>query len=182
MRQAERTLAAETARIGVATADLYPTVSLGGSIATSAPQGGNLLSNSSVYYGVGPMISWSFPNILVARARIGEARATAQAALASFDGTMLTALKEAEQALAVYGAELNHNAALTRARDASQTAYTLVQQRFRAGSINQLDLITAEQTLIQAEQALAQSDQSLSEDQVAVFKALGGGWKDAGPT
>lgn len=182
VRQAERTLAAETARIGVATADLYPTVSLGGSIATSAPQGGNLLSNSSVYYGVGPMISWSFPNILVARARIGEARATAQAALASFDGTMLTALKEAEQALAVYGAELNHNAALTRARDASQTAYTLVQQRFRAGSINQLDLITAEQTLIQAEQALAQSDQSLSEDQVAVFKALGGGWKDAGPT
>ena len=178
VREAERTLAAETARIGVATAALYPTVSLGGSIATAAPQGVNLLSNSSVSYGVGPLISWNFPNILVARARIGEQRATAQAALAGFDGTMLTALKEAEQALAIYGAELDHNAALTRARDASQTAYTLVQQRYRAGTISQLDLISAEQTLIQAQQALAQSDQSLAEDQVAVFKALGGGWKD----
>ncbi len=177
VREAERTLAAETARIGVATASLYPTVSLGGSIATAAPQGANLLSNAYVSYGLGPLISWNFPNILVARARIGEQRATAQAALAAFDGTMLTALKEAEQSLATYGAELDHNAALTRARDASQTAYILVQQRYRAGTISQLDLITAEQTLIQAEQALAQSDQSLSEDQVAVFKALGGGWK-----
>ena len=177
VREAERTLAAQTARIGVATADLYPTVSLGGSIATAAPQGANLLSNSFVTWGVGPLISWNFPNILATRARIKEARATADAALAAFDGTMLTALKEAEQALATYGAEINHNAALTRARDASRTAYGLVAQRYRAGTISQLDLLTAEQTLIQAEQALAQSDQSLAEDQVAVFKALGGGWK-----
>jgi len=181
VREAERTLAAETARIGVAVASLYPTVSLGGSISTAAPQGANLLSNTYVSYGVGPLISWNFPNILVARARIREARATASAALASFDGTMLTALKEAEQALVTYGAELAHNAALTRARDASQTAYTLVQQRYRAGTISQLDLLSAEQTLIQAEQALAQSDQALSEDQVAVFKALGGGWNTAPP-
>jgi NodT family efflux transporter outer membrane factor (OMF) lipoprotein len=182
VREAERSLAAETARIGVATASLYPTISLGASIATTAPQGANALSNSFVSYGVGPLISWNFPNVLVARARIGEQRATAQAALAGFNGTMLTALKEAEQALATYGAELDHNAALIRARDASQTAYTLVQQRYRAGTISQLDLISAEQTLIQAEQALALSDQSLAEDQVAVFKALGGGWKDAPPT
>lgn len=182
VHEAERTLAAETARIGVVTASLYPTVSLGGSIGTAAPQGANLLSNTYVSYGVGPLISWNFPNILVARARIGEQRATAQAALARFDGTMLTALKEAEQALATYGAELDHNAALTRAQGASQTAYTLVQQRYRAGTISQLDLITAEQTLIQAQQALAQSDQSLAEDQVAVFKALGGGWNAAGRT
>ncbi len=179
VREAERTLAAETARIGVATADLYPTVSLGGSIGSTAPQGANLLSSRYVSYGLGPLISWNFPNILVARARIGEARATAQAALAAFDGTMLTALKEAEQSLATYGAEVDHNAALTRARDASQTAYTLVQQRYRAGTISQLDLLTAEQSLIQTQQALAQSDQALVEDQVAVFKALGGGWKDA---
>ena len=106
-----------------------------------------------------------------------EARATAQAALAGFDGTMLTALKETEQALTFYGAELRHNAALTRARDDAKIAYDLVQQRFHAGTISQLDLISAEQTLIQAEQQLAQSDQSLVEDQVAVFKALGGGWK-----
>lgn len=177
VREAERTLAAETARIGVATADLYPSVSLGGSIAAAAPQSANLLGYDYTSYSLGPLISWNFPNILATRARIREARASAQAALAGFDGSMLTALKETEQALATYGAELRHNAALARAREASRTAYTLVSARFRAGTISQLDLLTAEQTLIQAEQALAQSDQSLVEDQVAVFKALGGGWK-----
>ena len=79
VREAERTLAAQTARIGVATADLYPTVSLGGSIATAAPQGANLLSNSFVTWGVGPLISWNFPNILATRARIKEARAVSEA-------------------------------------------------------------------------------------------------------
>jgi outer membrane protein TolC len=93
---------------------------------------------------------------------------------------MLTALKETEQALTIYASEINHHAALARARDASQTAYTLIQQRYTAGAISQLDLITAEQTLIQTQQALAQSDQALAEDQVAVFKALGGGWQDTG--
>jgi NodT family efflux transporter outer membrane factor (OMF) lipoprotein len=177
VRQAERTLEAETARIGVAAADLYPTVSLGGSISSAAPQGANLLSNNYLTWGVGPLISWNFPNIVAARARVHEARATAQAALAAFDGAMLTALKETEQALTLYGAELRHNAALSKARDDARTAYDLVQQRFHAGTISQLDLLAAEQTLIQAEQSLAQSDQALVEDQVAVFKALGGGWK-----
>lgn len=178
VREAERTLAAETARIGVATADLYPSVSLGGSIGT-AGKGSNLFSYGASTFGLGPLISWNFPNILAARARIGEAKASAQGALAGFDGTMLTALKEAEQALATYGGELRRNVALVRARDASKTAYTLVQARFTAGTISQLDLITAEQTLISAEQSLAASDQSLADDQVAVFKALGGGWQGA---
>ncbi len=178
VREAERTLAAETARIGVATADLYPSVSLGGSIGT-AGKGSNLFSYGASTFGIGPLISWNFPNILAARARIREAKASAQAALASFDGTMLTALKETEQALATYGGELRRNAALVRARDASRTAFNLVQARFTAGTISQLDLITAEQTLISAEQSLAASDQSLADDQVAVFKALGGGWQGA---
>jgi NodT family efflux transporter outer membrane factor (OMF) lipoprotein len=177
VREAERTLAADTARIGIATADLYPSVTLGGSINAAGSQHTSAFAFNSVSYGIGPLISWSFPNILEARARIREAKAATQAALASFDGTMLTALKEAEQALTTYGAELNRNAALVRARDASRRAYDLVQLRYRTGSISQLDLITAEQTLIQAEQALAQSNQLVAEDQVTVFKALGGGWR-----
>jgi outer membrane protein TolC len=76
---------------------------------------------------------------------------------------------------------LNRNAALTRARDASRRAYDLVQLRYRSGAISQLDQITAEQTLIQAEQTLAQSNQLLAEDQVTVFKALGGGWQGSKP-
>ncbi len=175
VREAERTLAADTARIGVATADLYPTVNLGGSITGAGSQQGR----TTTTYAVGPLISWTFPNILATQARIREAKATTQAALASFDGTMLTALKESEQALATYGAELQHNAALRRARDAARTAYGLIQTRYRAGTISQLDLLTAEQTLIGTEQALAASDQAVADDQVAVFKALGGGWQGA---
>jgi NodT family efflux transporter outer membrane factor (OMF) lipoprotein len=178
VREAERTLAAETARIGIATADLYPSISLGGSVG-AAGLGSNMFSYGASTFGLGPLISWNFPNILAARARIREAKASTQAALASFDGTMLTALKETEQALATYGGELRRNAALVRARDASKTAYSLIQSRFSAGTISQLDLITAEQTLISAEQSLAASDQSLADDQVAVFKALGGGWQGA---
>jgi NodT family efflux transporter outer membrane factor (OMF) lipoprotein len=181
VRQAERTLAAGTARIGIATSDLYPSVSLGGAINAAAGQHQNLLSRNAVSFGVGPLISWSFPNILDTRARINQATASSRAALASYDGAMLTALKETEQALATYGAELNRNAALTRARDASRRAYDLVQLRYRSGAISQLDQITAEQTLIQAEQTLAQSNQLLAEDQVTVFKALGGGWQGSKP-
>ena len=175
VREAERTLAADTARIGVATADLYPTVNLGGSISGAKAEHGP----TTTTYSVGPLISWTFPNVLATRARIREAKATTAAALASFDGTMLTALKETEQALATYGAELNRNAALTRARRAAQTAYTLVQARYAAGTISQLDLLSAEQTLISADQTLAASAQALADDQVAVFKALGGGWRGA---
>lgn len=178
VREAERTLAADTARIGVATADLYPTVNLGGSITGGKSEH----SGERTTYSVGPLISWSFPNILATRARIREAKATTAAALASFDGTMLTALKETEQALATYGAELNRNAALTRARAAAQTAYSLVQARYTAGTISQLDLLSAEQTLISADQTLAASAQALADDQVAVFKALGGGWKSTAST
>ena len=177
VRQAERQLAQQTASIGIAVADLYPTVSLGGAVGASSSSGGTLFSSRSTTYSVGPSIAWTFPNISVARARIAEAKAGAQAALAAFDGTMLTALKESEQALSTYAAELRRNAAPTRARDASRTAYALVQMRFQAGTISQLDLVSAEQTLISAEQTLAQSDQAVADDQVAVFKALGGGWR-----
>jgi outer membrane protein TolC len=154
-------------------------VTLGGSILAAAPHYANLLGYNQVSYGLGPGISWNFPNILATQARIREAKATTQAAVANFDGAMLTALKETEQALSTYGGELQHNAALIRARDAAQTAYNLVAQRYHAGTISQLDLLTAEQTLIGAEQALALSNQALADDQVSVFKALGGGWQGA---
>jgi hypothetical protein len=105
LRQAERQLAADTARIGVATADLYPRISLGGS--------GNFFRNDQVRgansfsFSLGPLISWSFPNIAVARTRIRQAQAQAQgeASLAAFDGRLITALKEVEQALTVVTTE-----------------------------------------------------------------------------
>ncbi len=179
VRQAERHLAAETARIGMATADLYPTISLGGSVAEAGGQHGNPLSSRNISFGLGPLINWSFPNILGARARIAQAKASTRAALAGFDGTVLTALKEAEQALSTYANELDRNAALQRGASDASAAYKLAQVRFNTGAQSELDLLTTEQTLVQAQASLAASNEVLAADQIQLFKALGGGWAPA---
>src|SRR3546814_5623762 len=82
VRQAERRLAAATARIGVETAALYPTVSLGASAGTTSRTIEGLVSDSALHFSIGPLISWSFPNWDVARARIDQASATTKATLA----------------------------------------------------------------------------------------------------
>ena len=86
-------MAAAVARIGVATADLYPTITLGGSAGTSASQLGGLSSVNNLTYGLGPLLSWSFPNTLAAQAQVREARAVASAAYANFEGVVLQACK-----------------------------------------------------------------------------------------
>ena len=179
VREAERNLAAATFRIGVAAADLYPTISIGGAVSNAATTVGGLGNTAAASYSVGPLLNWSFPNILVARARVHEAGAQASGALASFDGVVLTALGDTEKALSTYGAELDHHVALADARKNADEALRLADVQFKAGAASFLDLITAEQTAVAADQALAQSDQTISDDQVAVFQALGGGWEGA---
>ena len=179
VREADRNLAAATARIGVSTADLYPTISLGGQVAGAGVTPAQLTSADGLSFGVGPLVNWTFPNILVARAHVKESGAQASAALAGFDGVVLQALKETEQALSSYDAELEHNAATRAARDDADRALSLAKTQYQAGSISFLDLLTTEQTEVSAEQALATSDQQLAADQIAVFQALGGGWEQA---
>ena len=179
VREAERNLAASVARIGVSTADLYPTISLGGQVAGAGVTPAQLTSVNGLSFGVGPLVNWTFPNILVARAHVRESNAQASAALASFDSVVLQALKETEQALTTYGAELQHNAATRAARDDAARSYKLADTLFKSGATSFLDLLTAEQTEVAADQALATSDQQLAADQIAVFQALGGGWETA---
>jgi NodT family efflux transporter outer membrane factor (OMF) lipoprotein len=179
VRAAERRLAADTARIGIATAALYPSVTLLGSVSLGAPQLGNIGKGSAFGYSLGSLISWSFPNFGAARARIRQARAGSDASLAEFEGTMLTALRETEQALARYAAALEQNTALSRAAASAQDAADQTNQRFRSGRDDFLDVLVAEQNRAAARQALAQSDTNVATLQVALFKALGGGWEHA---
>ena len=179
VRQAERQLAANVERIGVATADLYPTITIGGQASEGASKLANLTLPSGLTWGIGPLLGWSFPNTLVAQAQIREARATASASLANFQGVVLQALQDTEEALTNYGGELQRNAALAGARDQSRTALNLAQVRYQDGSASFLDLITAETDLVNAEASLSNSSQLLASDQVTVFKALGGGWEQA---
>ena len=179
VREAERNVAAATARIGIAAADLYPTISLTGAVNSAAGSVGGLGSSNAISYALGPLLTWSFPNILVARAHIRQTTAQTSAAIASFDSTVLSALRDTEISLTTYGGELNRHAALASASDHANQAFALAQTQYNAGSTSFLDLLTAETTLVVADQQLAASDQALATDQVAVFQQLGGGWEQA---
>jgi NodT family efflux transporter outer membrane factor (OMF) lipoprotein len=179
VRQADRQLAAATARIGVATADLYPKITLSGLYGSAATQLSDLSNHIGLTWGIGPSISWNFPNQALPRARVRQAKAVAAASLASFDGVVLTALKETEQALAIYSAALDQRQALADAQSRADQAFNMAHEQFLAGSLSNLDLLTTEQSLVTADAAVAASDSTLIQDQIAVFKALGGVWRRA---
>ncbi len=181
VRQAERQLAADTARIGVATADLYPSITLLGSVSLGAAHPGDLGRSSSLSSSLGPLISWSFPIQSAARARVRQSRATADQSLARFDGAVLTALGETEQALARLDAEMRRNRALARANAAAADAARLSRLRFDYGADSFLELLDAERTRAQAAAALAASNTALVDREVDLFRALGGGWEQAPP-
>jgi NodT family efflux transporter outer membrane factor (OMF) lipoprotein len=177
VRQAERRVAAATARIGVATAELYPRISLVGSYGGIGTQVSQVTDSVGLTWGIGPSISWSFPNQSPVRARIHQARAGEQAAVAGFDGVVLQALKETDQALATYAAELAQRQELMVARDRAQQAFAMAHEQFLAGATSNLDLLNAESTAVAADTAVAVADGAVAQDQIGVFKALGGGWQ-----
>ncbi|HEU4563182.1 MAG TPA: TolC family protein [Gemmatimonadaceae bacterium] len=180
VRAAERRLAAATARIGVATAELYPTVSFGALVGSTARDPGDLPSKPALRFGIGPLVHFTLPNNGVARARIRQAEANTTAALADFDRTVLVALRETETALTAYARELDRNAEVRAARDESAGALQIARRLQAAGAAGSLDVLDAERSLASSEAALASSDALLSTQQIAIFLALGGGW-DASP-
>lgn len=179
VRAAERRLAADTARIGIATADLYPHITLGGSVGQTSSGFSNLFGAGPLRWLLGPLISWNFPNQSAARARIAEAKADRDGALASFDGTVLRALQETDTALSAYAQSLNRRQALARARDDAANAARIVQARQREGQVDTLTLIDAERTNAEAEAALARSKFAVASAQIDLFRALGGGWQSS---
>jgi multidrug efflux system outer membrane protein len=180
VRQAERRLAAETARIGVATADLYPKITLGGSVGSTGPSLGDMFGGGPLRWLLGPLLSWNFPNQEAGRARIAQADATARAALATFDGTVLTALQETETALSVYQHAIERREALRAAVTEARTASTITTAQLREGRADFLAVLDAERTLANAEADLALSDAQVTTAQVDLFRALGGGWQTKG--
>ncbi|MDB5726568.1 MAG: TolC family protein, partial [Novosphingobium sp.] len=149
IREAERRLAAATARIGVARADLYPRVNLGGAIGLLT---GGFAATAS------PLVSWSFPNQGPARAKLAQARASEQAALAGWDVAVLRALREVETALAAYDGEVRRNQALAEAQIQAELTSRRTAARVRLGDAAPLLRLDAERTVAQARFARVQSD------------------------
>ncbi|AIT78925.1 efflux transporter outer membrane subunit [Novosphingobium pentaromativorans] len=176
IRQAERTIAADTARIGVATADLYPQISLGGSLGVSGPVK-DIGGPTSFGFSLGPLISWSFPNRPVVRAAIDRANAQVEADLAGFDSTVLSALRETETALETYARNRETTAALGRARESAALSAQQAGKLFRFGRSDFLTLLDSQRSLAEAEASYANARAGLVDDQIAVFLALGGGWE-----
>ncbi len=178
IREADRAYAAQLAEVGVATADLFPRITLSGFYGGAAGSANTLFSGSGLAWGIGPAVTWSFPNLSAPLAKLDQAKAETRAARDSYTAVILGALRETETALAAYRSELDHHAALLQARDEAKQAYGQAKDQQEAGSISTLDVLTSEQTVISTDAAAAASDAALVQDQISVFKALGGGWQN----
>lgn len=175
VREAERQLAAATARIGVATAALYPDIVIGASGGFTGVLE-DLGKSSTGRWNFGPLISWTLPDN-GARARVRGARAGTEAALAHFDGVVLDALKETETALTRYTHDLASRGELRAARDAARQAAQQNRVLYQAGKTPYLASLDADRTLADTDAALAAADRQVALDQVNLFLALGGGWQ-----
>lgn len=176
IRAAERSLAADTARIGVAVADLYPQISLGGSLGLAGPLSG-FGTGTSFGFSLGPLISWSFPNRPVVKARIAEAEAGVEARIAGFDAAVLEALRQTETALNAYARDRDRMEALDKARESAALSETQANKLFLFGRTGFFDLLDAQRSLAMAESASAAARVQLALDQVDIFLSLGGGWE-----
>ena len=176
VKAAERRLAADTARIGVATADLYPRISLGAAVSTTSLGDMPVLGSGPLGWLVGPLIQWAFPNQEAVRARIEAARADADADLARFDGTVLRALEETETALSAYRNALVSEERLAASRDAADRAAKVSLARQSRGQIDALASLDAQRTLAETEADFAAARRAVALAQIDLFRALGGGW------
>lgn len=169
IREAERRLAAAGARVKVATAELYPRVSLGAS-------GGFIAGALDAF--VTPLISWSFINPARIRARIALAKANQEGALAQYDATWLRALREVETALADLDAEGRANQSLAAADLDARAAARRAEARVTIGDANPLLALDARRTAFDTELLEALSARRLAQRQVFLFRTLGGGWEE----
>jgi len=179
VREAERLLAAATARIGVATAALYPSIHLGASAGLSGVLG-DLGNAATARWGLGPLISWQIPDN-AARARVQASQADAQAALAHFDGVVLNALRETETALSRYAHDLDEQAQLAQAREQADQVAHANHRLYENGRAPLLSQLEAQGALSRLDQQVAQSQGQTALDEVALFLALGGGWLQQSP-
>jgi outer membrane protein, multidrug efflux system len=176
IRVAERRLAAATARIGIATADLFPRVTFNGSFALQAPSISDLGKSGSDTWSFGPRITWAALDLGHVRARMIAAGARADAAMAGYERAVLTALEETENALVQFGREQARQEFLRESVRASETAAGLARQRFEAGAADFLTVLDAERVMLQARDQFARSQTRTATSLLAVYKALGGGW------
>jgi outer membrane protein, multidrug efflux system len=177
IRRAEANLHAATANVGVAVAQFYPDISLTGQIGLRGTYASDLARWSHLFYSFGPSVSLPIfeGGALVSNLKVSKAQ-QAEAAL-EYRKTVLLALRDVDNALAVYRTDQTRRTSLERSAAAQQDAFNLARESYRKGLTNFIDVLDAERQLSQVRQQYAQSTTQVSTDLVALYKALGGGWE-----
>jgi len=177
IRRAERELAAATARIGVAAADLFPRFSLTGVLGFQSLDLSDLAEWPSRFWTTGATISWPVFDADRIRANIRVQDARQEQALVRYERTILRSLEEVENALVAYAREQERRRLLVEAVQADREALGLANERYRGGLTDFLNVILAQRALYTSQDALAQSETTVIVNLIALYKALGGGWE-----
>jgi len=175
IRRAERELAAATARIDVARADLYPRVALFGGFGRRSDNTSDLLRPVSGYWSIGPAIQWPLLTGGRVRAQIDAKRARRDEAEAEFRQTILRAMEEVENSVAGYSRDQNERDRLAHAVSAESRAVDLADSRYRAGLDSFLAVLDAQRTLRDGEDRLAAAETRVAVSAISLYKSLGGG-------
>ena len=181
IRRAERQLAAQTARIGVATADLYPKFTLSGSIGLEALSLSNPSSTGSWTLSGGPKVTWAIFKAGAIRQNIEIQSALQEQYLTAYEAAVLSALEEVENALVAYAKEQQRRQSLSEATQAAQKAVELAQHKYQAGLTDFSNVLDAQRSLLSFQDQLAQSDGTVTSNLVSLYKVLGGGWTSLTP-
>jgi outer membrane protein, multidrug efflux system len=179
--RSERILAAVTAEQGVATAELFPHLVLGGTAGVQSRHADQLFSQhdpSSGFYAAGPAARWTIFDGGRRWANIDRSKARVAAAMANYEGNVLAALRDVESALTAYSNDQDRRGTLTTLEAKNHEAVRIAQEQYAHGLIDLLDVLEVQRNLYAAQDALAQSGQAVSSDLVAIYKALGGGWEN----
>jgi outer membrane protein, multidrug efflux system len=177
IRRAEAQIHAATARIGVATADLFPKFSLTGSVGFSSSDLAMALNwTNSRAWSFGPSVTWPIFQAGKILSNIEVQNALEEQSLLTYQKSVLTALKDVETALVAYAKEHEHRRALQDAVDNNRQAVDLAMQLYVAGRTDFLNVLNAQRSLFVTEESLVQSTRTLSTNLIALYKALGGGW------
>jgi outer membrane protein TolC len=176
VRRAERVLAAETARIGIAEAELLPRLTLGGSLGLSSDGADHFFDSDSAFFGIGPSVRWNLFDGGRLRQGVIAQEARTEQALARWERTVLLALEEAENAMTAFVAEQSRRRSLGEASSQAEKAVELARAQYTEGLSDFQAVLVAERSLADLEDELAQSDAAAATHFVALSKALGGGW------
>ncbi len=177
VRRAERQLAAATARIGVATADLFPKFSLTGFLGLTSSKFSKLGNSGSTTWSILPGVSWPVLDFGRIRSNIAVQNAREEQVATIYEQTVLTSLREVADALISFSKEQARRQSLASAVNANKRAVDLANDLYKQGLSDFLSVLQAQRDLFASEDALVQSDRNVSSNLVALYKALGGGWE-----